>query len=92
MNQPKKLPDAEFEIMRAIWQLPSPTTCRDIMDSLDEDRTWKSQTVLTMLKRLEEKGFVTSQKHGKEREYTPLLSEEDYLRVETGSFLRKFGK
>ncbi len=92
MNPHKKLPDAEFAVMRAIWHLPFPTTCRDIMDALDSDKAWKSQTVLTMLKRLEEKGFVTSHKQGKEREYAPLISEDEYLRIETGSFVRKFGK
>lgn len=92
MNPSKKLPDAEFEIMRAVWHLPVPTTCRDIMNLLDSHKAWKSQTVLTMLKRLEEKGFLTSHKTGKEREYSPLISEDEYLRIETGSFVRKFGK
>ena len=92
MDKLKKLPDAEFEIMRAIWQLSTPTTCREIMEQLNTDKSWKSQTVLTMLKRLEEKGFVKSQKIGKEREYFPVVSEDDYLRIETGAFIHKFGK
>ncbi len=92
MEKLKKLPDAEFEIMRAIWRLSMPTTCRQIMETLDSDKAWKSQTVLTMLKRLEEKGFVTSEKIGKEREYTPIVSEDEYLSIETGSFIKKFGK
>lgn len=92
MDQLKKLPDAEFEIMRAIWHLSIPTTCREIMEQLNTKKTWKSQTVLTMLKRLEEKGFVKSQKLGKEREYFPVVSEDEYLTIETGSFIKKFGK
>lgn len=92
MEKLKKLPDAEFEIMRAIWRLPIPTTCREIMETFGSDKAWKSQTVLTMLKRLEEKGFVTSKKLGKEREYTPIVSEDEYLNIETGSFIKKFGK
>jgi predicted transcriptional regulator len=53
---------------------------------LGTDNTWKPQTVLTLLMRLIDKGFIQSEKAGKERTYSPLVSREDYLSAETGSF------
>jgi len=47
------------------------------------------QTVLTLLVRLIEKGFLSSDKVGKERTYSPIVSRENYLSVETGSFFDK---
>lgn len=90
MDQLKKLPDAEFEIMKAIWSNTPPMTTNEIIGSLTNDKEWKSQTVLTLLVRLTKRGFVRSEKHGKERIYYPLIKESDYLEFETGSFMDKF--
>ena len=85
----KKLPDSQFEIMRIIWQNTPPMSTNQIISCLDPDNTWTPQTVLTLLARLIEKGFLQSEKVGKERTYSPLITREEYLRVETGSFFDK---
>jgi len=90
MRNIKKLPDAEFEIMKVIWRNPSPITTMQIMSNLEPDKTWKPQTVLTMLVRLIEKGFLKSEKAGKERNYTPIIPEQDYLQSETGNFMQQY--
>ncbi len=82
----KKLPDAEFEIMRIVWQNDPPMSTNQIIARLDPQKAWKPQTVLTLLVRLIEKGFLNSEKAGKERIYSPSVSRDDYLRAETGSF------
>ena len=76
-----RLPDAEFEIMQAIWacggrSVPTLT----LSEKLKKER--KAQTILTLLARLENKGIVSSQKVGKERIWTALVSEEEYLSFE----------
>lgn len=86
----KKLPDSEFEIMSVIWNSETPITTNKIIENLGENNTWKPQTILTLLMRLIDKGFLSSQKIGRERNYTPLVSEKDYLQLETGSFFKKF--
>ena len=58
-----------------------------IIACLDEDKTWKPQTVLTLLVRLIEKGYLHSEKIGKERTYSPIVTYEDYLALETEKFL-----
>ena len=86
MKSPKRLPDAEFEIMHIIWQNTPPISTNQIISCLDAHKTWKPQTVLTLLVRLIDKGFLHSEKIGKERTYSPLVSQKDYLSIETNSF------
>jgi len=86
----KKLPDAEFEIMRIIWQSEPPVSTNQITAKLDKDYRWKPQTVLTLLVRLIERGFLSSEKLGKERTYIPLIAEQEYLQAETENFIKKY--
>lgn len=86
----KRLPDAEFEIMRVIWRNEPPITTKEIIEDLGAEKQWKPQTVLTMLVRLIEKGFLESEKIGKQRNYTPIISEKDYLQKETGNFMEQY--
>jgi len=86
----KKLPDAEFEIMRIIWQIEPPVSTNQIIAKLDKDYRWKPQTVLTLLVRLIERGFLSSEKLGKERTYIPLIAEQEYLQAETENFIKKY--
>ncbi len=90
MDVIRRLPDAEFEIMRAVWRNAPPVTTAQIMAILEPERQWKPQTVLTMLARLIEKGFLESEKVGKTRSYVPIVSETEYLRAETGSFMKRY--
>ncbi len=89
----KKLPDAEFEIMKAIWQSTEPATSPALTEQLREslpDKDWKPQTVLTMLVRLEKKGFLRSEKRNKERDYYSVVSEQEYIKIEQESFRKRF--
>ena len=86
----KRLPDGEFTILKVIWQLPNPTTSAQIMEKLGEDKHWKPQTLLTVLARLTEKGFLESVRKGRERQYTAIISEDEYLEVETSDFLKRY--
>ncbi len=90
----KKLPDAEFEIMKAIWRCHEPVTSPVLTENLKfalPEKDWKQQTVMTMLVRLEKKDFLSSEKNGKERYYSPAVSEEEYMQVEARSLRQRFG-
>lgn len=76
-----KLSESEYNIMEIIWAKKKPVTSQDIC-ALSDQRSWKAPTVLTFLKRLCEKGVLESEKIGKLRYYTPLISKEDYARSE----------
>jgi len=90
MENMKKLPDAEFDIMKVVWAHEPPITTSEIMKQLGNDKKWKIQTVVSLMLRLVERGFLRSEKHGKERTYFSLVSKEDYLKFETGNFMKQF--
>jgi len=90
MENMKKLPDAEFDIMKVVWAHEPPITTSEIMKQLGNDKKWKIQTVVSLMLRLVERGFLRSEKHGKERTYFSLVSKEDYLKFETGNFVKQF--
>ena len=90
MNAMKKLPDAEFEIMKVVWANEPPITTNIIMEQLGKEKKWKAQTIITLLLRLVERGFIRTEKNGKERTYYPLVTKEDYLKFETGDFMKRF--
>ena len=46
-------------------------------------------TLLTMLTRLSEKGFVTIEKQGRKSVYTPAVTREEYLASQSRNFLQK---
>ena len=86
----KKLPDAEFELMRIVWANPSPISTNQIIQQLQDSTQWKPQTVLTLLTRLIERGFLRSERAGKERIYYPLVDREDYLAFESSQFMQRY--
>ena len=83
-----RLPDAELEVMQALWALKAyPAHTGDIAAGLGRD--WKAPTLIKLLSRLEERGFVAGTKEGRANGYTPLVEEADYLASESRSFLER---
>ncbi len=87
----KRLPDAEFSVMRAVWESEIPVSTAELKNKLDEEKIWNMSALQTVLSRLEEKGFLHSEKNGRNRFYTPLVTEEEYLADESRSFLERIG-
>ena len=90
--QHPQLPEAELAVMQTVWDRETPISSVRMAELMKPVRGWKKQTVYTLLSRLVEKGFLSSEKQGKERIYTPLMSQEEYLNRETGQFVRRFHK
>lgn len=90
MEKIKKLPDAEFEIMKVVWENEPPITTNIIMEQLGKERKWKAQTIISLMLRLVERGFLKTAKNGKERIYFPLVSKEEYLKFETNNFIKQY--
>ncbi len=85
-----RLPDAEFDVMRAIWRAEPPVSTKEVVEALEDGHHWKAQTVLTLLVRLIDRGFLASERVGKERVYTPLVAEQAYLQQETDAFMARY--
>lgn len=86
----KKLPDAEVDIMKVVWANDPPITTPIIMEQLGKEKEWKIQTVVSLMLRLVERGYLRTEKRGKERTYYPLIGKEKYLKFETGNFMRQY--
>ncbi|HEX3020960.1 MAG TPA: BlaI/MecI/CopY family transcriptional regulator [Lachnospiraceae bacterium] len=85
-----KLPEAEFEIMSVIWKNTPPITTAIIMNQMGNEKGWKLQTLITLLNRLIERGFLRSEKLGKERTYYPCITHDEYIQFETALFVERY--
>ena len=74
----RRLPDAEQEVMQAIWACTAPVARTDIEEILYKTHPMAMTTLLTLLTRLNEKGFITIEKNGRRSYYTPCISQEEY--------------
>lgn len=85
----KRLPEAELELMLCLWEAEGPVP-RSYFDArLRDSRGWADSTVLSLLSRLEEKGFLKVEKRGNRNIYSPLVSRQAYLDLENRSFLAR---
>jgi len=84
-----RLPDAELEVMQAIWRCIPPVSRADIENILRGSRPMAATTILTLLARLTERGFLAADKCGRSNCYTPLISKHDYLASQSKRFFDK---
>lgn len=86
----QSISDAELDIMKIVWSNNGATLFSYIMDELrSKEKTWQKNTVITLLSRLMDKGFLKAKKTGRRNEYTPLVSEREYQTFQTKNFLDK---
>lgn len=87
----QQISDAELEIMKIVWANPERTTYfAYLMDELAaKGKVWQKNTLITLLGRLINKGFLKAKKTGRRNEYTPLVSETEYQTAQTKNFLDK---
>ena len=84
----RRLPDAEQEVMQAVWACTPPVARADIEAILYPNHPMAMTTLLTLLTRLSEKGFLSIEKIGRKSLYTPLISQEDYLAAQSKTFFQ----
>ena len=85
----RRLPDAELEVMQAVWACKAPAARADIEQILYKTHPMAMTTLLTLLTRLGEKGFLSIEKNGRRSYYTPCITREDYLASQSKTFVDK---
>ena len=83
-----KLSDGEWKIMQILWR-EQPRTIIQITKTLLDDTGWTKHTVISYLKRMEEKGAVRFETEGRTKKYYPVIQEEEAEVRETRDFLEK---
>ncbi len=74
--------------MHVLWDLKK-ALVHDILDKLPEPRP-AYNTVSTVVRVLEKKGFVDHKSYGTTYEYFPLISKEEYTKFHFGEFMQKY--
>lgn len=83
-----QLSQTEEELMQHLWKLEK-AFMKDLLDSLPEPKPAPT-TVATLLKRMQEKGFVNYKQFGRSREYYPLVKKSDYFSKHMSNLIKKF--
>lgn len=84
-----RLPDAELELMMIIWEAQEPITRTEIEEKMDGSKDVLPSTILSLLTRLEKRGFIRKEKEGKINYYSALVEKTPYLKEESKGILKK---
>lgn len=84
----KELTRAEEEIMQVLWDLGQGFV-KDVIEELPAPKP-AYNTVSTIVRILEKKGFVSHRAYGKTHEYFPLVSKDTYKKKYLKSFLKRY--
>ena len=88
----KRLSDAEWYVMEALWSAGKPLTAIEIAKRVPNDRDWSLATVKSLLSRLLVKRAVEPKKDGRRFLYSPAIKREPYVAAESRRFVsRLFG-
>jgi BlaI family penicillinase repressor len=84
----KELTKAEDQIMQVLWKLEK-AFVKDIIEELPKPKP-AYNTVSTIIRILETKGFVDHTAYGKTHEYFPLVSKEKYTKFYLNTMLKGY--
>lgn len=82
------LSNSEWNIMESLWE-SSPQTATQLIKEMSGKTGWAKSTTKTVLKRMEQKGYIAYCEGEKAREYYPVLKREEVVESETSSFLNR---
>lgn len=89
MNQnQKELTKAELQIMQILWNIEKGFV-NDILNEIPEPKP-AYNTVSTIVRILEKKGFVSYIPYGKTHEYYPVVSKDQYTREYVGGVVKNY--
>jgi BlaI family transcriptional regulator, penicillinase repressor len=80
---------AEEKIMQVLWKTGK-GFIKDIIEGLNENPAPAYTTISTLVRILEQKGFVAHHAHGKSHEYYPLVSKPEYRKHSFGDLVRDY--
>ena len=84
----KELTKAEEQIMQLLWEQEK-AFVKDIVEQIPHPKP-AYNTVSTIIRILEKKGFIGHNAYGKTHEYFPLIARKDYTRTYMKNFMRNY--
>lgn len=88
MKDLKELTKAEDQVMQILWELKTGFV-KDIIERMPEPKP-AYNTISTIVRILETKGFVDHKAYGKTHEYFPLISKEKYTKFYLNNLLKGY--
>lgn len=86
----KQVSDYELELMKIIWANDGVALYAEIVEGLEAKGTpLTKNTIISLLSRLIDKGFLKTNKIGHRNKYTAIVSETNYQATQTENFLNK---
>jgi predicted transcriptional regulator len=82
------LTNAEEQIMKLLWKLDK-AFIRDLLNEFPDPKP-ATTTVITLLKRMIDKGFVSYRQCGNSREYYPVVKKSDYFSDHINVLIKDF--
>ena len=88
MKDLKELTKAEDQVMQILWQIERGVV-KDIMEKMPNPKP-AYNTVSTIVRILETKGFVSHKAYGKTHEYFPLVTKDKYSKFYFNNMLKGY--
>lgn len=85
----KLLPEAEYDVMSALWKSEKGLSASEIVKELEGSRDWTTATAHVLLDRLCKRDYVKCDRSGYVHRYYAAVLESDYKRMESDSFVRR---
>jgi predicted transcriptional regulator len=83
------LTEAELRIMQVLWEKKS-ATVQQVLEALPQSKPLAYNSVLTIVRILEKKGYVRHVKDGRAHIYLPLLDQKEATQSEIGHLVSRF--
>lgn len=83
-----KLSEAEWKVMTLLWQ-KAPRTMMEITNYFKDTTGWSKHTVMTFLRRMEEKKAIYHEEGERAKLYYPDIEKEEAILQETENFLAR---
>jgi predicted transcriptional regulator len=84
----RELTRAEEEVMQVLWKLKKGFV-KDILEHFNEPKP-AYNTVSTIVRILQDKGFVSHKAYGRTHEYFPIVSKSDYSKSHLNTFVNDY--
>lgn len=86
----QQISDYELALMKIIWANGGTALYAEIVKALEDKGTpWTKNTIITLLSRLTDKGFLRTRKTGFRNNYISIISETNYQEAQTKVLLNK---
>jgi BlaI family transcriptional regulator, penicillinase repressor len=87
-NSIKELTRAEEQVMQILWKIKKGFV-KEILEKMDEPKPAYT-TVSTIVRILQDKGFVSHKEYGRTHQYFPVVSKDEYSKAHMGTFIKDY--